>query len=334
MLVLRPLDLDTTCTIALLQEEAGPQTSTRMPHSGDWSLAKLAASPCGTLQLPAPQGPEKPATATTTTSTPVDAKMAAIMSYHRALGLCYKCNAKWSKDHQCAPEVLHAVQALWESVNLEDFQETEVSDVEAPEQLFLAISKAALTGLPASCTVQLLDSIRDVPVQILVDSSSSSSFINSDLVSRLPAVQSVPISASVQIASGGLLHSSQLLHQVCWTVDQCSFRSDFRVLPLAAFDVVIGMDWLESFSPMQVHWRQKWLAIPYNGQTQLLQGQSSEAPAQILLQVEAVSNIGGLSEDPVVLPPAIQCCRILRRSSVRLRHCHPLAPAISKSADP
>ena len=33
----------------------------------------------------------------------------------------------------------------------------------------------------------------------------------------------------------------------------CSFQSDFRVLPLGTFDVVIGMDWLAAYSTMQIH---------------------------------------------------------------------------------
>jgi hypothetical protein len=39
-----------------------------------------------------------------------DAKAAALCAYRRALGLCYKCSEKWSKDHRCSPTVqLHAV---------------------------------------------------------------------------------------------------------------------------------------------------------------------------------------------------------------------------------
>jgi hypothetical protein len=39
-----------------------------------------------------------------------EAKAAALRSYRRALGLCYKCNERWTKDHMCAPTVqLHVV---------------------------------------------------------------------------------------------------------------------------------------------------------------------------------------------------------------------------------
>jgi hypothetical protein len=60
----------------------------------------------------------------------------------------------------------------------------------------------------------------------------------------------VPMSAAVQIAGGGILQCTQLLRQVTWSTGPCTFSSDFKVLPLVVFDIVIGIDWLESFSPM------------------------------------------------------------------------------------
>jgi hypothetical protein len=48
-----------------------------------------------------------------------DSKLAAIKSYRKALGLCYKCGAKWSKDHKCSLEVLLAVKAVWDSFGIQ-----------------------------------------------------------------------------------------------------------------------------------------------------------------------------------------------------------------------
>jgi hypothetical protein len=51
-----------------------------------------------------------------------------------------------------------------------------------------------------------------------------------------------------------------------------SFQSALKVPPLGSFDLIIGMDWLEAFSPMKVHWCNKWMAISYGSSTALLQG--------------------------------------------------------------
>ena len=102
-------------------------------------------------------------------------------------------------------------------------------------------------------------------MQILVDSGSSSSFVNEALVPRLTGVVSVPMSTSILVTGGTQLTTLAVLLQVPWSVGDCSFQSDFRVLPLGSFDVVIGMDWLATYSPMQIHWQEKWMAIPYHG---------------------------------------------------------------------
>jgi hypothetical protein len=94
-------------------------------------------------------------------------------SYQRALGLCYKCSAKWSKDHQCAPEVLHAVEAFWEFCTDEEEPEEESDTTKVTEQVCLATSKAAVSSSPAARTVHLVGYIVDIPMQILVDSGSS-----------------------------------------------------------------------------------------------------------------------------------------------------------------
>jgi hypothetical protein len=106
----------------------------------------------------------------------------------------------------------------------------------------MALSKSALSGVPAARTVRLVGFLQHVPVRILIDSGSSSSFINEALVSQLVGIPSEGISTSVQVAGGGMLISGGILRQVPWTVDDCTFHSDFRTLNLANFDLIIGMD--------------------------------------------------------------------------------------------
>lgn len=36
--------------------------------------------------------------------------------------------------------------------------------------------------------------------------------------------------------------------------------------------MIVGMDWLEAFSPMKVDWKNKWLVLSYHGSIVLLQG--------------------------------------------------------------
>ena len=78
------------------------------------------------------------------------------------------------------------------------------------------------------------------------------------------------------------------------------------MLPLTAYDIIIGMDWLEAFSPMTVHWQQKWLQIPYQGKMVLLQGELPVQLDNLLIQVCALSEAEVQHSEVSLLPPDIQ----------------------------
>jgi hypothetical protein len=86
-----------------------------------------------------------------------------------------------------------------------------IDEFPATEQCCLALSKSALTGVPASRSICFKGLIQSIPMQILVDSDSSSSFIHEALVPQLTGIASVPVSSSVLVAGGTQLTNSAML---------------------------------------------------------------------------------------------------------------------------
>jgi hypothetical protein len=130
VLVQRPPDLDTACVLAALQEEVGDSSRRRDFKRSDSSYMSKSTSK-NPLPLPAPPARDKQGNSllaedrrgadSTRTASSLETKAATLRSYRRAMGLCYKCNERWSREHKCAPTVqLHAVQELWELFQLED----------------------------------------------------------------------------------------------------------------------------------------------------------------------------------------------------------------------
>lgn len=78
------------------------------------------------------------------------------------------------------------------------------------------------------------------------------------------------------------------------------------MLPLAHYDLVVGMDWLAQHSPMQVDWAQKWLVIPYEGASCALQGELHSLPPGAVIQVASVSEDSGGSTTTSQLPAIAQ----------------------------
>ena len=61
--------------------------------------------------------------------------------------------------------------------------------------------------------------------------------------------------------------------------------TDLKLLPLSSCDMIMGLDWLASFSPMQVHWAKKWISIPYEGAIAILIGDSTDLPVGSVIQL-------------------------------------------------
>lgn len=126
-------------------------------------------------------------------------------------------------------------------------------------QLFLALSKDAIAGSSGLRTIKFSGTIQEQEVAILIDSGSSHSFISKHIADKLGGVTPLTKILKVQVANGGVMECATHLPTAQWCVQGATFVSDLKVLPLSSFDLIIGMDWLEEHSPMQIHWLHKWM---------------------------------------------------------------------------
>lgn len=69
------------------------------------------------------------------------------------------------------------------------------------------------------------------------------------------------------------------------------FSGDLRILPLHHYDLIVGMDWLEAFSPMKVDWKFKWLSIPFKGSQVFLQGIVEDNYPELLVHISEFCHI-------------------------------------------
>lgn len=171
-----------------------------------------------------------------------------------------------------------------------------------PAHLFLALSAAAYSGSDSPQTMQFSRSFTGKEVRILVDSGSSHSFVSASVASSVQGQRALPIPMQVCVADGNLIQCSTELHDVEWQVQGFRFHSTLCVLPLAAYDLILGMDWLEAFSPMKVNWRSKWMSIPYGPGTALLHGLSYLESECDSLQLFSISSSASDTVPPAILP--------------------------------
>lgn len=109
----------------------------------------------------------------------------------------------------------------------------------------------------------------------LFDSGSSNTFISELAYSRIQCTTQDIVPVSVKVANGQTIICNKKVVQLEWWCCGKTFVADAFVLPEAAYDMVIGMDWLEKFSPMLCAWDRKWVEFTYEGEMVRLQGLNS-----------------------------------------------------------
>lgn len=203
-------------------------------------------------------------------------KVAALRAFCRAKGLCHTCGEKWSRDHRCGPTVqLHVIEEVLQLFSDEVPEEVESSTsppAESDDGELLAISREAVLGIESSRTVRLQGFIQRHEVLMLVDSGSSHSFISEKLANKLQGVRSSLTPLKVKIADGGVLQCCEEFPNCHWWVQGESFSTNLKVLPLGCYEVILGMDWLEKHSPMQIDWKLKTIQFVLDSRQVLLQG--------------------------------------------------------------
>lgn len=173
-------------------------------------------------------------------------------------------------------------------------------------QVMLHLSVATLACSPAPKTFCLTGEVQGVSVSILVDSGSSHTFLGSKVAQSLTGVQPLEQAVHVQVANGDVLLCTTHIPYASWSVQGYLFTNDLKLLPLSSYDMILGLDWLASFSPMKVHWEQRWISIPYEGSFVVLLGDAPKLPVGSVIQLCLVQDSASSSSSPIVVPPSVQ----------------------------
>jgi len=267
VMIHKPIDLDTAGSLALLQEELtmpslrrdikradmhqAYKPQVKLPSGNSSSSATMTSS-----KAPQFSSPEEKKHVDSLKLSSTEEILNAIKAYRRAKGLCYKCGVKWGPTHKCAPQVaLHVVEELWQLLqDPETMHKTALdTDSDSGEEL-MALSLYAVNGTDAPRTIRVLGNLSGQTPLILMDSGSSSTFISEQLAAKLPNWTPLHTPVLVKIADGATIWCTHELQSCLLYIQGHSFLLNLKILPLKCYDIIIGMDWLEQHSPMQVHW--------------------------------------------------------------------------------
>lgn len=169
------------------------------------------------------------------------------------------------------------VEELWQLLcDNETLTMSEDNKTDSDSEDLMEISAPAMNGTYSSKTIKLQGFIQQLKAILLVDSGSSHNFISEQLAALLPNWKPLQSPMQVKVADGGILYCTHEITDCPWLVQGNSFQTTFKILPLKCYDAILGMNWLEKHSPMNMQWAEKWFSFHYKGETIKLQGLQPE----------------------------------------------------------
>ena len=101
------------------------------------------------------------------------------------------------------------------------------------------------------------------------------------------------------MANGAKMQSNQMVSNFTWWSQGNTFSTHARILPLSYYDLVLGMDWLEQYSPMWIHWKRKLLRFTHASKRIALKGSKdslSHCPKIKLWKLKGLMRKGGVAQ--------------------------------------
>jgi hypothetical protein len=103
----------------------------------------------------------------------------------------------------------------------------------------------------------------------LVDTGSDASFVNAKVAIKagLP-ISSVPL-VHVSTANGKTMLSNTACVACPYTIQSHNFTSTFRLLEVQGYDIIFGVDWIFTHSPVGLNLKTREFSVTKNGKSSL-----------------------------------------------------------------
>ncbi|XP_042032197.1 uncharacterized protein LOC121778871 [Salvia splendens] len=195
-------------------------------------------------------------------------------------GLCWHCPEKYAPGHVCATKLLCYVG--------DEDDEEPGQGLECPPQDEDLITEDishlhSLTGGKRSVPFQVLGELGVTKVRILIDTGSTHNFLHSRFAEHLQLQLSRIRPFRVYVGNDASLICSHISRQTKLSMQGTEFLTDLHILDVHAWDVILGMDWLESLGRISADFVGKTLEFRRGDKSIILQGRVP-SPQQISLQ--------------------------------------------------
>ncbi|XP_022032970.1 uncharacterized protein LOC110934084 [Helianthus annuus] len=174
-----------------------------------------------------------------------------------AKGECFWCPEKYTSTHNCKFKQLYSLHIEADDEGCEATDMINIQDLSMEPQ----ISLNALMGVPSFNTMKVIGCIGTRQLQILIDSGSTHNFLDSELAAKLRCPMKEVTSMPVIVADGNNLPCTRLCQDFQWVMQGVWYKSDVLLLPLKNYDMVLGIQWLQTLN--NIIWNFKTLTMKF-----------------------------------------------------------------------
>ncbi|CAL5444953.1 unnamed protein product [Camellia sinensis] len=175
----------------------------------------------------------------------------------REKGLCYYCDEKFNPGHCCQRPKPDMIELL-------------------PE-----ISFHAIAGTTHPQTFRVVGKLQNKAVTILIDGGSTQNFINQAIFTKFGLPVAHDQKLQVMVANRNKIDCDGQCVGLTLLVQDFPIQADFYVLPAAACQVVLGVQWLATLGPVETDYSRLTMTFQQGGKSCMFQGLKQPTPTAL-----------------------------------------------------
>ncbi|GJR82533.1 retrovirus-related pol polyprotein from transposon 297 [Tanacetum coccineum] len=179
-------------------------------------------------------------------------------------GLCYYCDEKFVPGHWCGRTQLFMIEDSLE-VNRDDDRKVDFEPEIESQGVVPEISFHAISGTSHPRTLCVWGKLKNKNVIVLIDGGTTHNFIDQVTVTKY----------DLPILKGQKFHVTMANQEKIECVSRCkaliiathgkSITADYYVLPVAAYPIVLGVQWLETLRPITMDYKHLTMSFEFAG---------------------------------------------------------------------
>ncbi|KAJ9541667.1 LOW QUALITY PROTEIN: hypothetical protein OSB04_028173 [Centaurea solstitialis] len=194
----------------------------------------------------------------------------------KAKGLCFRCGERYHPLHQCSERQLRML-ILGDDEKVDETGEIiaiELKDEEGEEVLecnsVVLYAGVERQDVKASNTIRIHGVIKGVPIEVLVDSGASHSFISPQVATALELSIKRDRKLGVRLGDGHRVLTQGECKGVELTFGDFHTKVDTFVLEMGNLDMILGVSWLRQQGKVTFDWDEKTISFVWNGENIVL----------------------------------------------------------------